>query len=72
VADHDLASGATVVAAGCGAFLVPELVPGGWRLAAYASEVARIASGAAEGTAGWIQVGAPAVAVAALYEQEQA
>ncbi len=72
VADHDLAQGATVVAAGCGAFLVPELVPGGWRFAAYASEVARIASGAAEGVAGWIQVGAPAVAVAALYEQEQA
>jgi probable H4MPT-linked C1 transfer pathway protein len=72
VADHDLAVGATVVAAGCGSFLVPELVPGGWRFAAYAREVARVAPGAAEGVAGWVQVGAPAVAVAALYEQEQA
>lgn len=72
VADHDLAAGATVVAAGCGAFLVPELVPAGWRFAAYASEVARVAHGADEGVAGWVQVGAPAVAVAAIYEQEQA
>lgn len=71
VADHDLAAGATVVAAGCGSFLVPELVPGGWRFAAYARDVSHIARGAAEGAAGWIQVGAPAVAVAALYEQEQ-
>ena len=72
VADHDLAAGATVVAAGCGAFLVPELVPEGWRFAAYASEVARLAPDALAGVAGWVQVGAPAVAVAALYEQEQA
>lgn len=72
VAEHDLVGGAIVVAAGCGAFLVPELVPDGWRFAAYAREVARIAAGAAEGVAGWVQVGAPAVAVAALYEQEQA
>jgi (4-(4-[2-(gamma-L-glutamylamino)ethyl]phenoxymethyl)furan-2-yl)methanamine synthase len=72
VADHDLAGGATVVAAGCGAFLVPELVPDGWRFAAYASEVARLAPDAMAGVGGWVQVGAPAVAVAALYEQEQA
>ncbi|QTN21230.1 H4MPT-linked C1 transfer pathway protein [Rhizobacter sp. AJA081-3] len=72
VADHDLAAGATVVAAGCGAFLVPELVPEGWRFAAYASEVARLAPDALAGVAGWVQVGAPAVAVAALYGQEQA
>ncbi len=72
VAGHDLAAGATVVAAGCGAFLVPELVPEGMRFAAYANEVARLAPDAASGAAGWVQVGAPAVAVAALYEQEQA
>ncbi len=71
-ADHDLAGAATVVAAGCGAFLVPALVPEGWHFAAYAHDVARIAPGATEGAAGWVQVGAPAVAVAALYEQEQA
>jgi probable H4MPT-linked C1 transfer pathway protein len=72
VAGHDLASGAVVVAAGCGAFLVPELVPRDWRFVAYASEVARIAPGATAGVADWVQVGAPAAAVAALYEQEQA
>jgi len=70
-ADHELAADTTVVSAGCGAFLVDELAPACWRRAAYGRDVARIAPGAPATVAGWVQVGAPAVAVAALYEQEQ-
>ncbi|WP_298830833.1 hydantoinase/oxoprolinase family protein [uncultured Piscinibacter sp.] len=67
---HDLAADATVVAAGCGAFLVPELLRPGWSTAAYGREVARVAPGASVDLAGWVQVGAPAVAVASLFAEE--
>jgi len=69
---HDLGSGASVVAAGSGAFLVPELLPRGWRLASYANDVVNTGADAAAGVRSWIQVGAPAVAVAALYAREYA
>ncbi len=62
-----LGDGAVVVAAGCGAFLVPELVPAQWSRLDYARDVA----GAVEpAVAAWTRVGAPAVAVAALLSQE--
>jgi (4-(4-[2-(gamma-L-glutamylamino)ethyl]phenoxymethyl)furan-2-yl)methanamine synthase len=62
-AAHALAPHALAVGAGCGAFLVPELLPGGWRHLPYGAAVAR-------GGGAWAQVAAPAVAVAALYERE--
>jgi (4-(4-[2-(gamma-L-glutamylamino)ethyl]phenoxymethyl)furan-2-yl)methanamine synthase len=62
---HRIERGACAVGAGCGAFLVPELLPEGWRARDYASAVAR------SGAAGWAGVAAPAVAVAALYERER-
>ena len=64
---HDLARDATLVAAGCGAFLAPELLRAGWSLATYGRDVARIAPSAGAEVASWAQVGAPAVAVASLY-----
>lgn len=67
---HDLAADATVVAAGCGAFLVPELLRPGWSLVAYGHSIARLAPDASAELAGWVQVGAPAVAVAFLYAEE--
>lgn len=67
---HDLAPDATVVAAGCGAFLVPELLAPGWSLMAYGHDVARVWPQAAAEVAAWVQVGAPAVAVASLYAEE--
>ena len=70
-AAHALTSGAIVVAAGCGAFLVPELVPAGWRVLDYGRDIAAIDPAAAPGVAAWARVGAPAVAVASLYEREQ-
>lgn len=66
---HDLAADATLVAAGCGAFLTPELLRPGWSLAAYGRDVARVAPSAGADVASWVQVGAPAVAVASLYAQ---
>ncbi len=71
LATHRLTQPATLVAAGCGAFLVPMLLPAGWRCLGYASDVARIAAAAPEGTTGWAQVCAPSVAVAALFAREQ-
>lgn len=67
---HDLAADATVVAAGCGAFLVPELLRPGWALAAYGREVARVSPTAGADVRAWVQVGAPAVAVASLYAED--
>jgi len=73
---HDLPSGALVVAAGCGGFLVP-LVLGaaGWapqaRVVRYGAEVSPLASQAAAGVATWAQVCAPAVAVAVLSQQAE-
>ena len=69
---HDLGADATLVAAGCGAFLAPELLPAGWRLASYAAQVARIDDTAGAALRSWVQVGAPAVAVASLYAEESA
>jgi (4-(4-[2-(gamma-L-glutamylamino)ethyl]phenoxymethyl)furan-2-yl)methanamine synthase len=71
-------SPASVVSAGCGAFLVPELLraSSGWPAAAppvlrYGHDIARIAAGPADAeVAGWAQVCAPSVAVAALYDRE--
>ncbi len=68
IALHDLRDGATLVAAGCGAFLARELLPPGWRLARYAEAVARVADDPA--LRRWVQVGAPAAAVASLYAEE--
>jgi uncharacterized hydantoinase/oxoprolinase family protein len=72
---HALSERAVIVGAGCGAFLVPELAAAAagaaaHRLAAYGGDVASVARHAAAGTAGWAQVCAPSVAVAALFERE--
>ncbi len=67
VARHDLGQGAVLVAAGCGAFLAPELALAGWRRASYAGEVAPLSTDASEALRRWVEVSAPAVAVASLY-----
>jgi probable H4MPT-linked C1 transfer pathway protein len=72
IARHDLGPGATMVAAGCGAFLAAELQPAGWHPARYDRDVARIDPRAGDDLRGWVQVGAPAVAVASLYAEEMA
>ena len=69
-AAHALGPASVVVAAGCGAFLVPELVPGGWRVLDYGRDVASIAAAAAPVVASWARVSAPAVAVASLFQRE--
>jgi (4-(4-[2-(gamma-L-glutamylamino)ethyl]phenoxymethyl)furan-2-yl)methanamine synthase len=69
VAQHDLGAGAVIVAAGCGAFLVPKLRRAGWALARYADDIAKVAGEADDELHRWVQVGAPAVAVASLYER---
>ena len=66
-AAHGLGPGSVLVSAGCGAFLAPELTPPGWRRLAYASDVA---SQVPDAAAGWAQVTATAVAVAALFGPE--
>ena len=77
MAAHGLSHGTTAVSAGCGDFLVADVVArAGARLTCrrYGSEVARIAAYAApsvETAARWAQVCAPSVAVAALLDQEQ-
>ena len=68
---HKLAHPAALVAAGCGAFLVPVLLPPGWRCLDYACDVARVAAAAPADTARWAQVCAPSVAVATLFAWEQ-
>ena len=67
-AAHALGPRAIAIGAGCGAFLVPELVPAGWRVLDYGRDVADVAAPA---VAAWARVAAPAVAVASLYEREQ-
>lgn len=66
-AAHGLGAGALAVAAGCGAFLVPELLPAGWRCLQHGRDIARLAPRATADAAAWAGVAAPAVAVAALY-----
>lgn len=69
---HALTAPGVIVAAGCGAFLVNDVVrdlmADGWRCITYADGVARVASPA---TATWTQVAAPAVAVALLYAHRE-
>lgn len=66
---HGLGDDAVLVAAGCGAFLVGDLAPQRCRVD-YAGQVARLAAGSAASLPGWVQVAAPAVAVAALVSTE--
>ncbi len=68
---HGLTDDAGLVGAGCGDFLVPEMAAGHAGNLAYARDVARIAPEAATGAAGWAQVCAPSVAVAALFDLER-
>jgi (4-(4-[2-(gamma-L-glutamylamino)ethyl]phenoxymethyl)furan-2-yl)methanamine synthase len=72
IASHLMPVDATIVSAGCGDFLVPELAPPGWRCLHYGRDIARIAPDAAPGTQEWAQICAPSVAVAALFELEPA
>lgn len=65
-AAHGLGPAAIGVAAGCGAFLVPELLPPRWRRLDHGRDIA----GASGELAAWAAVAAPAVAVAALYRRE--
>jgi len=74
---HGLADESVALGAGCGDFLVTDLLA---RIGApqsqrrYGQDVARIAADAlpgAEATARWAQVCAPAVAVATLFDSEQ-
>ncbi len=70
LAEHALRAPALLIGAGCGAFLVPELLPPEWQHMDYAPAVAAIAPQAPAGTAAWAQVCAPSVAVAALFEKD--
>lgn len=70
IALHDLAPGATLVAAGCGAFLAPDLRPPGWGLGGYADDVAQVVGRSGDDLHRWTQVGAPAVAVASLFARQ--
>ena len=70
-ASHALGPSAIVVGAGCGAFLVPELVRAGWRVLDYGRDVAAVDADAPAAVAAWARVGAPAVAVASLCQREQ-
>lgn len=70
IAEHALHAPALLIGAGCGAFLVPELLPPAWQHMSYAPAVAAIAPQAPAGTAAWAQVCAPSVAVAALFEKD--
>ncbi len=65
-AAHGLGAGALGVAAGCGAFLVPELLPPRWQRVDHGRELV----GAEGDAAAWAAVAAPAVAVAALLQRE--
>ncbi|MBS0445386.1 MAG: H4MPT-linked C1 transfer pathway protein [Proteobacteria bacterium] len=80
VHDHGLERGVQVVAAGCGAFLVEDVVTAAvgrerpWRAFGYGRDVAAVAADAAGGDRtvieAWCDVCAPAVAVAALLDRE--
>jgi len=77
IAAHGLSDAAVAVSAGCGDFLVADLLAraGSPRTCLrYGHDLARIAADAqpsAEAAARWAQVCAPALAVAALYDSEQ-
>jgi probable H4MPT-linked C1 transfer pathway protein len=58
------------VATGCGAFLVEEILPPQWRRLGYSESVVRLGAGAPAALAAWVDVAAPAVAVAALAQRE--
>lgn len=67
------ARGLSIIGTGCGAFLLPSLLDAlGWigTPQRYADAVAHIGTGAAPGTADWVQVAAPCVAVASLAARE--
>lgn len=66
-----LCAPALLVGAGCGAFLLPELAPAGWRCVSYGRDIARVAAQAAPGTRDWAEVCAPCVAVAALFDRDR-
>lgn len=70
LAAHSRDAALLLVGAGCGAFLVPELLNAGARALDYGRDVARVAPHAPAGTAAWASVCAPSVAVAALFEQD--
>jgi probable H4MPT-linked C1 transfer pathway protein len=73
---HSMSTDAVVVSAGCGDFLVPDVV-GQARGAAgnvrsYGAELAHLSPGATAHAATWAQVCAPSVAVAMLFDMEVA
>ncbi|WP_457334522.1 hydantoinase/oxoprolinase family protein [Rhizobacter sp. P5_C2] len=74
MAMHGLSADAVVVSAGCGDFLVPDVLASAHGAAcacrSYGADLARIGPGAAPGVAGWAQVCAPSVAVAMLLDME--
>ncbi len=82
IALHGLGAEAVVVSAGCGDFLVRDVLahatagmqpPSTHRLASYGSDVARVSARANAGRAAvqaWAQVCAPCVAVATLFDRE--
>jgi (4-(4-[2-(gamma-L-glutamylamino)ethyl]phenoxymethyl)furan-2-yl)methanamine synthase len=74
IATHALSADAVVVSAGCGDFLVSDVLAhaAGRALAcrSYGADLARLSSHAAAGAATWAQVCAPSVAVAMLLDME--
>ncbi|HSV60610.1 MAG TPA: hydantoinase/oxoprolinase family protein [Variovorax sp.] len=79
MAAHGLGGDAAIVSAGCGAFLVGDVVASAFgerpaqRQLAYGSDVARVAANAAGGSVAvraWAQVCAPCVAVASLLDMD--
>jgi probable H4MPT-linked C1 transfer pathway protein len=74
MAMHALSADAVVVSAGCGDFLVPDVLAHAHGAAcacrSYGADLARVGPGAAPGVAGWAQVCAPSVAVAMLLDME--
>lgn len=74
VAAHALSADAVIVSAGCGDFLVSDLlthVEGPARACrSYGADLARLSPRATAGTAAWAQVCAPSVAVAMLLDME--
>ncbi len=83
IAAHRLGPDAVVVSAGCGDFLVGEVLasaragskdPSPGRIAAYGRDVARVAAHPSAGRGAveaWAQVGAPCVAVATLFDKDR-
>ena len=60
-----------LVGAGCGAFLVPELLSAGARALDYGRDIAPLAPAAAPGVVRWAGVCAPAIAVTALLAEDE-